>query len=144
MLSGLGLILIVPAIVWLEPWLPFALFLGLVGVGCLVYIYITWIRQQTVVIMDEQTLTVKAANTIILNWDEVTAIRLAFFSLREDKTDGWMRLTIEAGEKTVKIDSQIHDFIGLVRRASRTISENSFGVDGITRANLHALGIYSY
>jgi hypothetical protein len=142
--AGLGLLLTIPALVMLEPGAVFTFIMLLVVGLCLYSLFRTWEVQQTVVMLEEQTLTVKGMNTIMLEWPQVTSVNLAFFSSRSDKSDGLMRLTLEAGDRKVKIDSRIHDFISIVRRAARAIGENSLRIDGITRANLQALGIYIY
>jgi hypothetical protein len=142
-LAGLGLVLAVPCLS-LEPGPYFGAILGGVIVLCLVALAYTWNRQRTVVTLDAEQVVVQAFDTKTIEWKDLTAINLAFFSRKGDKTDGWMQLTLEAGDKRVKIDSRIEDFIAIVRQTARAVGEKKLAINGLTRANLHALGIYIY
>jgi len=141
--AGLGLALAIPALS-LEPGPYFGVMLAAVIALCLVSLARTWNIQRTVVMLDADQLVVRAMDTKIIEWKDLSGVNLAFFSLKGDKTDGWMQLTLEAGEKKVKIDSRIEDFIAIVRQTARVIGENKLAINGLTRANLHALGIYIY
>lgn len=142
--AGLGVALSVLALASFEPGTAFSLLFAIVVGLCLYWLGRTWEIQRTVVTVDDQTVTVKGLNSVTIEWAEVSSMTLAFFSSRSDKSDGLMRLTLEAGDRKVKIDSRIHDFLSIVRRAAQTIGENNLRIDGITRANLQALGIFTF
>ncbi len=45
-------------------------------------------------------------------------MKLAYYSTRRDRRDGWMQLELRAGASTIRLDSRIDGFAELVERAA--------------------------
>ena len=73
-----------------------------------------------------------------------TRIKLAYYSTRRDRRDGWMQLELRAGSSRIRLDSRIDGFAELVGRAARAAAARGIELSPATAANLQALGIGSF
>ncbi|MCX8501629.1 MAG: hypothetical protein ORO03_08055 [Alphaproteobacteria bacterium] len=124
-----------------RPNLPMTLIWILIICTCLLGGFIAWSRQRVIVIMTEDSISLKGLKSQSLDWTKVTGLKLAFYAKRRDQRDGWMRLTIRSGIVQIKIDSQISNFRIILDQAAATIRRNGYEIDYFTRVNLHAAGI---
>ena len=76
-----------------------------------------------------------------IRWDELDGIKLAYYSTRRDRRDGWMQLELRAGGSRIRLDSRIDGFAELVERAARAADARGLEPSAATAANLEALGI---
>ena len=139
--AGLGLVLTgIPALVVKPAW-PVAMMLMLVAALCAYFLFRTMDRHRTIMSYDEQGIVVKGFSGSAIGWDDVTDMALAYYSIRRDQREGWMQLTLKAGPRTIKIDSRMDGFVGVVRRAAQAAKSNGLLLNQITLANLRALRI---
>ena len=54
-----------------------------------------------------------------IRWVGSTRIKLAYYSTRRDRRDGWMQLELRAGSSRIRLDSRIDGFAQLVGRAAQ-------------------------
>lgn len=116
------------------------IFIGFIGL-CLVAAWRCFLRHRAVVTCDEYTISLLDVGVVKLDWHKIDQVRLSFFSQRSDQREGWMRLTLTAEKKTIKIDSQIEKFYTLADRAARAAKDNGVRLDEISRLNFKALGL---
>jgi hypothetical protein len=76
-----------------------------------------------------------------LDWDRLTRLRLAYFSVRRDGRRGWMELKLRSGRRTLRIDSRLEGFTEVVRQAAAAASEGCVQLEPTTLSNLANLGI---
>lgn len=76
-----------------------------------------------------------------IRWTELDRIRLAYYSTRRDRRDGWMQLDLRAGSATLRLDSRIDGFVELVERAALAAAARDLALSPATASNLEALGI---
>ena len=50
-------------------------------------------------------------------------MKLAYYSTRRDRRDGWMQLDLRSGWSSVRLDSRIEGFAELVERAARAADD---------------------
>ena len=85
-------------------WLLSALGLLFIGLGAH-----TIRRQTTCIVMSDEAIGCSSGKRTI-EWKDVREIRLAYFSTRTDRKNGWMQLTIESSNRKLGVDSRIDDF----------------------------------
>ena len=76
-----------------------------------------------------------------IRWEDLRSLRLDYFSTRRDGEGGWMQLRLRDAQHTIRIDSELEGFVGLVRVAALQARRRDADLDHATRANLGVLGI---
>jgi hypothetical protein len=74
-------------------------------------------------------------------WAELDRMKLAYYTTRRDRHDGWMQLELRAGGSIIRLDSRIEGFNELVERSALAAAARGLELSGATAANLNALGI---
>jgi hypothetical protein len=101
----------------------------------------TALRHRTRVELSENTIRASGPLAASIAWSELDGMRLAYYSLRRDKTGGWMQLELRAGRTMLRLDSRIEGFDVLVDRAARAAEARGLPLDAATAANLQALSV---
>lgn len=78
---------------------------------------------------------------VIVRWREVDRVRLAFYSTRRDRSQGWMHLKIRGGGCKLGFDSIIDGFDDIAARALNAAAVNSVSLSPATARNFAALGL---
>jgi hypothetical protein len=80
-----------------------------------------------------------------LDWSQLTALHVDYFSTRSDRTGGWMQMTLKGpggpAGASIRLDSAIDDFVAIARAAALSARANGIALSEATRANLGHLGI---
>lgn len=100
----------------------------------------TGLRHATAVTLDAGDVAVAGPRPARIDWPALDRMRLAYYSTRRDRSNGWMQLTLGAGRTTLWIDSALDEFPVVVAAASRAADMNGLALSAATRANLEALG----
>jgi hypothetical protein len=79
-----------------------------------------------------------------IRWTEIDGIKLAYYSTRRDRREGWMQLQLSARGATIGLDSRLDGFNQLVERAALAAAARGVEVSAATAANLAALGITNH
>jgi hypothetical protein len=103
----------------------------------------TALRHGTRVGMTETGLSASGPLGASIRWAELDGIKLAYYSTRRDRRDGWMQLELRAGTARLRLDSRIEGFPKLAERAARAAEMRGLELSAATAANLEALGIGS-
>ena len=74
-------------------------------------------------------------------WSELDGVRLAYYSARRDRREGWLQLELRAGRTAMRFDSRIDGFARLVECAARAAAARGLPLGAATAANLDALGV---
>jgi hypothetical protein len=101
----------------------------------------TALRHGTRVEMTEAGLSAAGPMAAAIRWAELDRMKLAYYSTRRDRRDGWMQLELRSGWSTIRIDSRIDGFAELVERAAGAAELRGLDLNAATAANLEALGI---
>jgi hypothetical protein len=103
----------------------------------------TALRHRTQVAMTETGLSASGPLGASIRWAELDGLKLAYYSTRRDRRDGWMQLELRAVTARIRLDSRIDGFPKLVERAARAAEMRGLELSAATAANLEALGIGS-
>ena len=139
--SGLGLLFTVGPMASTTPSGPAAWILSALAALFAVYGVRTVLRHRTWLSVSEDGITVHGILRRHLPWERLTRCTLGFYSTRRNRDRGWMQLTLKAGRRSLRIDSQIEGFERIVRRAARAAAAHGIALDNTTQENLRALEI---
>jgi hypothetical protein len=101
----------------------------------------TALRHGTRVEMSEAGLSASGLLGATIRWAELDRMKLAYYSTRRDRRDGWMQLELRSGWSTIRLDSRIEGFTELVERSTLAAAARRLALSPATAANLEALGI---
>ena len=101
----------------------------------------TGLRHAAQIEATETGLAASGPLSAAIRWAELDRMKLAYYSTRRDRRDGWMQLELRAGASTIRLDSRIAGFAELVERAALAAAVRELELSAATIANLAALGI---
>ena len=108
-----------------------------------------WARQMTVVDLTGAAVSAtgpriisgRLASRVTLAWDEVSAVKLSYYSTKRDRTDGWMNLKLKGAGRGLSIESDIDGFSAIANKAAATAKANRVALSETTVSNFAVLGI---
>lgn len=103
----------------------------------------TALRHLTRIEMTESGVRASRPLSAAIPWTALDRMRLAYYSTRRDRRDGWMQLELRGGGASVRLDSRIDGFGEIVRRAALAAAARGLPLSAATLANLESLGIRS-
>jgi hypothetical protein len=123
----------------LAPTAPAAIviFGGLTGLFLVFTLRNVW-RQRTRVILTDEALAVGGAGMRAVEWRDLSALRLRYYSTRRNRQGGWMVLQLTGAGTRVAVDSTLEGFDRVIERAVLAARDNDLVLDEITLANLAA------
>lgn len=74
-------------------------------------------------------------------WRDIRKVGLRFFSLKRDRSEGWMELSLGDGSQSLRLDSTLDGFKDIVVRTAEAARANNVALSDSTQTNLAALGI---
>jgi hypothetical protein len=132
---GAGGLLLAPTVVHVI-----VIFGGLTGLFLLFTIR-TALRQWTWIELTEDAISVSQPRRETLRWDQLSHVKLRYYSTRRNRTGGWMALTLASTGQRIAVDSNIDGFDAIAARAAHAAMANRIELDEITQTNLAALGL---
>ena len=144
--GGIGVALSIGPLVFVHPAALVAWVLTAVAVLFLVYFGRTVCRHLTQIELDEAGIRASGPLGAAIRWEDLRSLRLDYYSTRRDPEGrtmdgGWMQLRLRDARHTIRIDSELDGFVGLVRAAALAARRVGAELDGTTRENLGVLGI---
>ncbi|MGH6894346.1 MAG: hypothetical protein ACREEP_19025, partial [Dongiaceae bacterium] len=76
-----------------------------------------------------------------LAWSNIDEVRLHYYAARRKRANGWMTLTLKAGQRRLAVDSMIEGFDAIAARAALAARANRLAPSTATLANFGALGL---
>jgi hypothetical protein len=101
----------------------------------------TALRHNTRLELNEEGIAAAGPLAVLIRWDSLDRLKLAYYSTRRDSREGWMQLELRSGWRTLRLDSRIDGFREVVGYAARAAIARDLPLSDATRANLAALGI---
>jgi hypothetical protein len=101
----------------------------------------TALRHGTQIEATEAALTASGLRRVSISWSELNRMKLAYYSTRRDRRDGWLQLELRAGPSTLRLDSRIEGFADLVQASVRAAETRGLLLSPATSTNLQALGV---
>jgi len=74
-------------------------------------------------------------------WRDIRKVGLRFFSLKRDRSEGWMELSLGDGHQSLRLDSTLDGFKDIVVQTAAAARANGVALSDNTQANLASLGI---
>ena len=139
--SGLGLLFTLGPLGLAASAAPAAWVLGGLGALFAVYGARTALRHRACLRVSEEEIVADGLLRRHLAWSRLTRCTLGYYATRRNRDRGWMQLTLKAGGRSLRIDSQIEGFDRIVRRAVHAAQRRGIAFDNTTQENLRALGI---
>jgi hypothetical protein len=128
------------AVLDVNRWLAIVLGAGFVLFA--LFLVRTALRQNTRYVMGPDALAADGPGGTLVEWNRLEHMKLAYYSIKRDRSGGWMQLSIgSAGSRTVKVDSSLDGFYDIVERAARAAEARDLALNATTRANLRSMGI---
>ena len=100
----------------------------------------TLVRNFTCVGLTDEGISIRGIWRRTLNWDDLRAVTLRYFSTRRDHGDGWMQLVIKGSRKSVRLDSTLEGFSIVAARANQAARAHGIQLSPSTLANFASLG----
>lgn len=101
----------------------------------------TALRHGTWIAVTETAVIASGLRPGSIRWSELDRMRLAYYSTRRDRREGWMQLDLRSGWSRLMIDSRIEGFTELVMASAKAAERRGLALDAATSVNLEALGI---
>ena len=112
---------------------------GLAGIFALFGLR-TAARQRTLVAVGPDGVSTESIRRVTVRWTDMRRVKLSYFSTRRDRQKGWMQLMLRGSGPTIRIDSQLDDFEGLLARVAEATVEYGITVSDASAANFAAFG----
>lgn len=141
MRAGFGLLVILALLLFLSPGTAGVITLLIIGGICLFFFLRTVDRNRTVVSLEDDAISLTGFRRATLAWSDLARMTLAYYTVKRDKSDGWMEITLKDAKATIKLDSRIENFGAIVIKAARVARERRIPLNQITLSNLKALKI---
>ncbi|MGH6931821.1 MAG: hypothetical protein ACREEE_05240 [Dongiaceae bacterium] len=101
----------------------------------------TFARQRSRIELSEDGISTGQMRRTLLRWQDLSHVKLRYFSTRRHRANGWMVMNLAAPPTRISLDSNIDGFDVIAARVARAARENRLKVDGVSAANLAALGL---
>jgi hypothetical protein len=139
--AGFGVVLTWGPLLIVEAAPIMVYILGALGGVFAVFGIRTLIRQMTIIELSGEGIRARGPIGKALSWDDLGAMKLAYYSTRRDRQKGWMHLTLKGGGKALGVDSSIDGFETIAETALDAATRRNLVLSDVTRANLDALGL---
>ena len=101
----------------------------------------TALRHATQVELTQEAVQASGLLRASISLTDLDGMKLAYYSTRRDRRNGWMQLELRSGSSTLRLDSRIEGFTQLVQVAARAAERCGLSLNLATLANLEALGV---
>ncbi|WP_169566917.1 hypothetical protein [Sneathiella limimaris] len=139
--AGIGMILTgVPLLLFR----PSSVIVSLLGfLFCLFFLYgiRSYLRSRLTVFLGQDGICCEGNGRKEIRWEDLTGLRLSYFSSRRDGEKGWMQLRLKSRGISLKVESTINEFSDLVAICMSVAKDRGLVLDPATVRNLRALGL---
>jgi len=139
--AGVGVALTGGPVLFLDPAPTFGWCLAAVALVFAAFGARTVVRHMTSYELDDAGLTARGPISSRIDWSELEAINLRFFSTKRDRKDGWMQLDLKGGGRRIRVDSTLDDFNLIAARAVEAADRRGLPLAEATRGNLAGMGL---
>ncbi|MBL8839121.1 MAG: hypothetical protein JNL66_22900 [Alphaproteobacteria bacterium] len=143
--AGLGLVLTLPPTLAVPAGSIAQYVLGALAILFASFAARTASRQTSRVTLEPARITLSALRRTSLEWADLRAAKLNYYSTRADRGEGWMQLTLKGSGSgtggTIRVDSNLDGFVEVARAAAAAAQANRVPLSETTRVNFTSLGI---
>ncbi len=98
----------------------------------------TWRNRAVTVRIDADGISTPATT---IPWQDVTGVKLSYFSTRRDRENGWMQLKLQGRNCTIALNSALEEFDTVCRAAFEAARSNDIEFTDASARNFAALGL---
>ncbi len=98
-------------------------------------------RQFSTLVVDNQGIRVIGPRPQAVEWQELSVVRLKFFSTWRDRKSGWMQLSVKGKGGVILVDQALGDFQQLADIVFMVARNQGLSFDRNTRQNAESLGL---
>lgn len=91
--------------------------------------------------VDDERIASRGPRPGTLAWDDLSQVRLAYYSTHRDGSKGWLHLSLAGGRRRLGLDSSLDGFTEVAARAAAAAAANGLWLDPASAANFKALGL---
>jgi hypothetical protein len=139
--AGLGVLATVAMSMFLDLGAAGVITLLIIGGVSLFFLLRTVDRNRTVISLDDDAISLTGFRGAKLAWSDLARMTLAYYTVKRDKSDGWMEITLKDAKATIKLDSRLENFGAIVIKAAKVARARRIPLNQITLSNLKALNI---
>ncbi len=139
--AGLGLVACVVPMFFLEPGATATYVLALPAALFALFGARTFTNARTVVLLDENGIRAEGGHTADIRWDDLSDVRLSYFSTRRDRESGWMQLKLKGQKGTLGLHSTLDGFEDVCRAAFRATQARGLELTEASARNFAMLGL---
>ncbi|WP_417517182.1 hypothetical protein [Minwuia sp.] len=115
--------------------------LGGLGLLFAVFALRTLIRQQSRLLIDEHGVRMTGPVSRAIAWDDLSEVRLRFYSTWRDRKSGWMQLGLKGNGSAIRVDQALNGFSEVAETVFSMAEARGVTFDATTRQNAGALGL---
>ncbi|MBM85958.1 MAG: hypothetical protein CMM47_08045 [Rhodospirillaceae bacterium] len=104
------------------------------------YVIRTVVRHWTALEVSEDGMLANGPFGKALRWNDVTAVKLRYFSTQRDRSKGWFQLTIKGSTGSISVDSTLEGFEVLLKSCAQSVMRNGLELSEATTENFAAAG----
>lgn len=139
--GGGGLAVMMVPVLFAEPLVMLQMIFMALALLFAGYVARTWQRARTRVEMDASGIRLIGPLGKSIDWPALRELKLAFYSTRRDRGEGWMQLTLRDDRHKITIDSNLEGFDEVLARCVAMARRNEIALSEATAENLVAAGI---
>jgi hypothetical protein len=139
--SAAGLIMIGIPITLGDPGVTASIILGAIALAFAIYGARAWLRGKGRVHISNVGISIAGPLPSAIAWENLTDVKLSYYSTRREGTGGWMQLKIVGGAKKIIIESTLDGFSDVTHQAIAEAQARRIELSPSTRNNLRPLGI---
>ncbi|WP_169543529.1 hypothetical protein [Sneathiella aquimaris] len=141
--AGIGIGLTALPLLLLRPSSVIVYILGALLCLFILYALRAINRHIAKVCITENKICITGLQAKCIDWEELKAFSVSYFSTRRDGEKGWMQLKLEGRGVRLRIESTITDFEDLVEICATIAAGRGLSFSSATAQNLDILGIYA-
>ncbi len=139
--GGIGFALCFLPLVLASPGTVIGVILSLLSALFGGYVLRTWRRQNICIRTDDQAIRTLGPLGNEIYWNDLTRLKLSYYSTRRDKEEGWMQLVLKGSGLALRVDTSLEGFAELVAEAAANADRRGIELTPTTVENLKSLGI---
>ena len=101
----------------------------------------TWLHIRTQVTLDDTAIKMTGWTSGRIAWQNLSSLKLSYFSTRRDREAGWMQLTLCAEHNKIVLHSTLEGFEDICQHAFRVAKARNIEMSDATAENFAVIGL---
>ena len=118
-----------------------AIILGSMAALFAIFLVRTAVHHRMAARLDEDKISARSWSIKTINWRDLTHLQLRYFTVKKDRSQGWMQLVLKDQLTTLRFDSTLSGFDEITKAAYVAAQRNDLVLSPPTMENLEVRGI---